>query len=80
MCGRKSTKVWDISGEEPIYMGEFESQKAASDFTGVSKGKISQCVSGQKNLVKGMRFIEELSRTKGGLIWNTAECIRMMVK
>lgn len=51
-------KVWDISGEEPIYMGEFPSQKAASEFTGVSVGKVSQCVSGQTKSCKGYTFEE----------------------
>lgn len=51
-------KVWDVSGEEPIYMGEFPSQKAASEFTGVSSGKVSQCVSGQKKSCKGYVFEE----------------------
>lgn len=56
--GRIPVKVWDISGEEPIYMGEFPSQKAASDFTGVSQGKVSQCASGQKKSCKGFVFKE----------------------
>lgn len=56
--GRIPVKVWDISGEEPVYMGEFPSQKAASDFTGVSPGKVSQCVSGQKKSCKGYTFEE----------------------
>lgn len=51
-------KVWDVSGEESIYMGEFPSQKAASEFTGVSSSKVSQCVSGQKKSCKGYMFEE----------------------
>lgn len=54
----RPVKVWDISGDEPIYMGEFPSQKAASDFTGVSMSKVSQCVSGQKKSCKGYMFEE----------------------
>lgn len=54
--GRISVKVWDVSGEEPVYMGEFPSQKAASKFTGVSPGKVSQCASKQKNSCKGYVF------------------------
>lgn len=49
-------KVWDISGGEPIYMGKFPSQKAASEFTGVSPCKVSQCVSGQTKSCKGYIF------------------------
>ena len=30
--------------------------------------------------VSNSGYKEEVSRTKGGLTWNTAECIRMMVK
>jgi hypothetical protein len=50
--------VWDVSGEEPIYMGGFPSQKAASEFTGVSPGNVSQCVSGKKKSCKGYTFEE----------------------
>lgn len=56
--GRISVKVWDVSGEKPIYIGEFPSQKAASEFTGVSQSKVSQCVSGQKKSCKGYTFEE----------------------
>lgn len=56
--GRIPIKVWDVSGEEPIFMGEFPSQKAASEFTGVSQGKVSQCVSGKKKSCKGYTFEE----------------------
>ena len=58
MCGRKKCKVWYISGNEPIYMGEFPSQKAAAEFTGVSQGKVSQCCLGQKKTCKGYVFEE----------------------
>ena len=53
MCGRKPIRVWDASGN---YIGEFPSQKAASDYTGVSKGKISQCAAGYKKSCKGYVF------------------------
>lgn len=37
-------------------IGIFESQKLAADYTGVSAGKVSQCVTGQKNSCKGFTF------------------------
>ena len=56
--GRNPIKVWNIFGEEPIYVGEFPSQKAASEFTNVSPCQMSQCVSGQKGSCKGYVFAE----------------------
>lgn len=56
--GRRLVKVRSVSDD---YEGEFSSQKAASDFTGVSQGQVSQCVSGQKQSCKGYVF-EEIKR------------------
>ena len=39
-----------------VSLGEFPSQKAAAEFTSVSPGKVSQCVSGQKKSCKGYAF------------------------
>ena len=55
MCGRKKCKVRDVFG---AYIGEFPSQRAAAIFTGVSQGKVSQCVSGQRKSCKGYVFEE----------------------
>ena len=49
-------KAWSISGNELMFVGEFPSQRIASDYTGVSQSKISQCVSGQKKSCKGYIF------------------------
>lgn len=38
-------------------IGVFDSQKTAADFTGVSPGKVSMCMSGTKNLCKGFSFM-----------------------
>lgn len=38
-------------------VGTFESQQRASEFTGVSIGKVSACVNGKKNSCKGFTFI-----------------------
>ena len=38
-------------------IGVFESQQMAANFTGVSPGKVSMCVSGAKNLCKGFSFM-----------------------
>lgn len=54
--GRISVIVWDVSGNHPIFIGEFPSQKSASEFTSVSPGHVSQCVSGQKKSCKGFSF------------------------
>lgn len=54
MCNRKSTAVYK-DGE---LIGVFDSQKQAADFTNVSKGQVSQCVSGQKKSCKGYMFEE----------------------
>lgn len=52
--GRKPIKVY----KDSILLGEFPSQKAASEFTGVSPSKVSQCISGQKKSCKGYTFEE----------------------
>ena len=54
MCNRKSTAVYK-DGE---LIGVFDTQKQAADFTNVSKGQVSQCVSGQKKSCKGYTFEE----------------------
>ena len=51
MCNRKKVKVIK-DGKEWI----FNSQKQASEFTNVSKGKVSQCVLGNKKSCKGFVF------------------------
>lgn len=53
MCHRRMVDVWTIHG---TYLGRFKSQKAAAVFTGVSQGKVSQCVLGQKTSCKGYVF------------------------
>lgn len=50
--GRKKVIVY--KGREKI--GVFESQKLASEYTGVSQGKVSQCISGKKKSCKGYVF------------------------
>ena len=55
--GRKKTVVY----KDDVLLGEFISQKEAAKFTGVSPGKVSQCVSGQKKSCKGYVF-EELHK------------------
>lgn len=50
--GRKQIFVY----ENGKFVGGFESQKKASEFTGVSEGEISQCVSGKKKSCKGYVF------------------------
>lgn len=54
MCNRKSTVVYK-DGE---LIGIFDSQKQAADFTKVSKGQVSQCVSGKIKSCKGYVFKE----------------------
>ena len=54
MCNRKPTQV----SKDGFIVGFFKTQKEASEFTGVSRGKISQCVSGQKDSCKGYSFCE----------------------
>lgn len=52
--GRIKTIVY-MHGE---IVGMFDSQKLASEFTGVSPGKVSQCISGKKKSCKGYEFKE----------------------
>jgi hypothetical protein len=54
MCNRKRTAVYK-DGE---LIGVFDTQKQAADFTQVSRGQVSQCVSGQKKYCKGYTFEE----------------------
>lgn len=54
MCNRKATAVY----KNKILVGIFNTQKAASKFTGVSRGQISACVNGKKNTCKGYIFCE----------------------
>lgn len=54
--GRKSVKVWRISDGKTIFVGEFSSQKSASEYTSVSPSKVSQCVTGYKKSCKGYVF------------------------
>lgn len=56
--GRKKVRVWDVSGEIHVCIGDFTSQKLASEVTGVSPGKVSQCVQGKKKSCKGYVFEE----------------------
>lgn len=52
--GRIKTKVY--KGDE--FIGVFESQKLASEYTKVSPGKVSQCVTGKIKSCKGYVFKE----------------------
>lgn len=52
--GRKKTLV----KKDGQIIGVFDSQREASDFTNVSPGKVSQCVSNQKHKCKGYEFCE----------------------
>lgn len=52
--GRKTTSVY----KDGKLIGSFESQKLAAQFTGVSPGKVSMCISGQKKSCKGYEFKE----------------------
>ena len=56
MCHRMPVSVWRIENGELILFGKYKSQKEASQNTGVSKGKVSQCVSGVKISCKGFVF------------------------
>lgn len=55
--GRIKTAIY----KDGIKIGEFNSQKSASEYIGVSAGNVSQCVSGKKKSCKGYTFkkIEE---------------------
>lgn len=58
--GRIKTKVY----KDGILIGEFDSQKLAAEFTNVSAGKVSACISGKLKSCKGyefFRFLEEKS-------------------
>lgn len=57
MCNRKKTKVI----KNGILIGVFNSQKEAAEFCNVSRGKVSQCVSGIKSSCKGFSFYEGAS-------------------
>lgn len=54
--GRKKCAVY----KDGILIGIFNSQKEASEYTKVSIGKISQCVSGKKKSCKGYVFSSEV--------------------
>jgi len=54
MCNRKRVLVY----KDGNLIGNFGSQREASDFTGVSKGKVSLCISGKKDSCKGFVFKE----------------------
>lgn len=54
MCNRKMTRVL----KDGVVVGEFRSQIEASAFSGVSRSKISQCVSGIRKQCKGYLFEE----------------------
>lgn len=55
MCNRKKTRVY----KNGIFVGTYLTQKEASIATGVSKGKVSQCVAGKIKSCKGYVFKEE---------------------
>lgn len=57
MCNRKRTMVI----KDGVVIGEFNTQKEAGEAFGVSRSKVSQCVSGIKKSCKGYAFekIEE---------------------
>lgn len=50
--GRNPVEVY----KEGQFVGVFESQRLAAKFTNVSEGKVSQCISGQKQTCKGFVF------------------------
>lgn len=52
MCNRKLTRVL----KDGVVVGEFRSQREASVFSGVSRSKVSQCVSGIRKTCKGYSF------------------------
>jgi hypothetical protein len=52
LTNSKATVVYQ-NGKE---IGKFTSQKEAAQFTGVSTGKVSQCLSGVKKSCKGYIF------------------------
>ena len=52
MCNRKLTRVL----KDGVVVGEFRSQREASVFSGVSRSKVSQCVSGIRQTCKGYSF------------------------
>ena len=52
MCNRKLTRVL----KDGVIVGEFRSQREASAFSGVSRSKVSQCVSGIRKTCKGYSF------------------------
>lgn len=55
--GRIKTKVY----KDNLLVGEFDSQKLAAEYTNVSAGKVSACVSGKKKSCKGYVFKEVLT-------------------
>lgn len=52
MCNRKRTRVI----KDGVVLGEFNTQKEAGEAFGVSRSKVSQCVSGIKKSCKGYVF------------------------
>lgn len=60
MCNRYFTEV----SKNGVVEGIFRSQKEASDYTGVSVSKVSQCVLGRRKFSKGYSFrrMEELNK------------------
>lgn len=54
MCNRRKVLV----RKDEYTVGCFNSQSEASKFSGVSPGKVSQCVTGKKKSCKGYEFRE----------------------
>lgn len=52
MCGRRLTEV----SKDGVVIGIFESQKEASNYSGVSQSKVSRCISGMLKSSKGFTF------------------------
>lgn len=52
MCNRKETQAY----KNGVFIGKFNTQKEAAEYCGVSKGKVSQCVNGQRKQTKGYEF------------------------
>lgn len=65
MCNRKPVKAWTVIDGKRIYAGTFPTQKAASEYTGVSKSKVSQCVKGKIKTSKGFMFEIYMEGDKG---------------
>lgn len=62
MCNRKKT----IAYRDGEVVGIFLTQKAASEACGVSRSKVSSCVTGKKKTVRGYSFKDYVNEEKEG--------------